>query len=348
MAKLDILLKVPLSHSAPMNVSGLPFYKWCPGEDEALRLKVSEGELLIWAEPSRDQELSEWLNVQVNRFVCRVLILEFKDDLVPHLRAAANAVDGATPELQEFGDRFVRELLGALNVVLKHLRARKLLYWFDVFDENTGLTHDVLQRCDATVRIDGQMPIAFRPSRRDILNGPHPGLWRSLRREDWQSIKDEISSNRRPALAGELLATALQHLANNEGRAALTEACSALELALTRFAVTKDGDGRWSTAVGDGRVPAKDLSEHVKHLGLAASVRFLVPLLFRDEELDSGILMRVNRAIELRNNVIHTGQRDIAPSEAEACVDGIIDLVGTLLPNQLAPPGERRRLDSGQ
>jgi hypothetical protein len=343
MAKLDIALRFPLERAAPMNVGGMPFHQWCPGEADAIQIPITAGVLRLWADPpSRHQEVSEWLNVQVTHLRGQVSIASFEDELVPVLRSLAESHERGTPALDAFGRTFLAEVLRGANAVLAHLRARKLLYWLSSFDDNSTMTYSEYRRLDAMVSIDGDSPIPFRPCRIDTLSGPHPGLWRSIRREEWVDIRRAVESRTRPSIVGELLAAALQHLANEEHRVALTEACSALEITLDRFGKDAAADDRWQkSGAGDGRIQVENLSRHILHLGVTGTVRFLLPLLFKPEELPAKTVKSANRALEIRHSIVHGGRRDVNHDEAELCVGALIDLIGILLPDVVPHPAAR-------
>jgi hypothetical protein len=87
----------------------------------------------------------------------------------------------------------------------------------------------------------------------------------------------------------------------------------ALEIALNDFARAPD-----MSVVDQSRLTAEavaSLKSTIEHLGFTVSMRHLVPLLIPDHMLDLKTLSRCHRIIQIRQNVVHTGQRTVQESE---------------------------------
>jgi hypothetical protein len=59
----------------------------------------------------------------------------------------------------------------------------------------------------------------------------------------------------------------------------------------------------------------KSLAEQVKHLGVRGTIRFLFPIMFKPEAMPEEILTGCQEAVDLRNNLIHNGQRRANPDK---------------------------------
>ena len=133
--------------------------------------------------------------------------------------------------------------------------------------------------------------------------------------EDWVDIREFVSGEQRPNLVLELLANA-DNL-NGEGyrRSALIEWVAALEVALFRFSENPDSN-RLAPALDSTRIDFTSLKKQVNRLGLSTSFRYLIPILFDEEILPSLVLKNCYDAIDMRNAVVHGGQRDINAGQA--------------------------------
>jgi hypothetical protein len=149
---------------------------------------------------------------------------------------------------------------------------------------------------------------------------------------------DAVTQDRRSSLIGELLSAADEHRDEGHGRVALTEAVSALEVALARYATQADRAGPAPTI---GGVNVKRLANHFERFGLRATVQFLLPLLLTPERLPRATLESVIEAIETRNNVVHQGKRDVENQHLRGYLMAIRQLVEALVPSEaLVPAGE--------
>jgi hypothetical protein len=129
----------------------------------------------------------------------------------------------------------------------------------------------------------------------------------------------------------ELLAGAEFLADSGYSRVALTEAVSALELALDHFSKSPQADSLFQNSLRE-RLGIESLPRLVdRHLGLSASVALLLPLLLPHEELPADILRDCREAIEQRNNITHRGQRYVAPDRLKQFLKSVRILCETLL-----------------
>jgi hypothetical protein len=135
---------------------------------------------------------------------------------------------------------------------------------------------------------------------------------RYVHKEDWLKVDTFISGENRAPLVYELLSGAQLFKANDQARPSLTEAITALEVALSSFARADKIGGILPKGVAD-RLDTDSLSGQISHLGLSGTIRYLLPILFSDEQLPTEWLKDCQEAITERQNVVHQGQRDVDP-----------------------------------
>ncbi len=126
----------------------------------------------------------------------------------------------------------------------------------------------------------------------------------------WEKVKEYVLNNNRTELTLELIANAYYLLDSGHGRSAIIEVCSALETAVSEFSKYKDFS--WLNLINsNGRVDPRNISSQINHLKFSTSVKFLFPILFSEQEVSKETINDCIRAIEVRNNVIHNGQRNV-------------------------------------
>jgi hypothetical protein len=135
---------------------------------------------------------------------------------------------------------------------------------------------------------------------------------RYLRPDDWKHVQEFLNNTRRPTLALELLAGAESLAKAGSDRAALTEAVSAVEVALASFSRRANLDALLAPSIRE-RLGVESLSSLVERTGLTQAVSCLVPFLFPESELPADLLTACRDAIAQRQAVVHTGQRAINP-----------------------------------
>ena len=203
-------------------------------------------------------------------------------------------------------------LWDGVNRVLTFIRSEKGQYWLDPLeiDLNNMASHAV--EFKAKAQIDDGSWFRWQPTQTAMItaivpNEPDP---RFLVPEDWSKAQAFVTSERRPELTRQLLAAAEAFAEAESGRAALTEAVTALEVALNRFVKSPKPEYLLSEPARS-RLGLENLGTLQERLGLTASVALLLPLLFDPSTLTSRTLASCREAIQERQNVVHKGQRRV-------------------------------------
>ncbi|MEX0701015.1 MAG: hypothetical protein WD069_02865, partial [Planctomycetales bacterium] len=158
----------------------------------------------------------------------------------------------------------------------------------------------------------GDSPWVFwdPPAMGGIVYAPAHPFTRCIRKDDWPALRKYVKSPRRPPLVRELLAGAESLADRKHNRAALTEAITALEVAISNFARIPGPAAAFGPERA-ARLAHGPLQSYVKHLGLTGSVRYLFPLLFSEDSVPAAVLGACGEAIDVRNNIVHNGQRSV-------------------------------------
>jgi hypothetical protein len=148
--------------------------------------------------------------------------------------------------------------------------------------------------------------------------------------DDWKNAQEFVAQGRRSTLTLELLAGAEYLAEAGQDRAALTEMVSALEVAIGAFARSPHADKLYDARLRE-RLGLETLPKVVQNLGLTSSVAFVLPLLLPDDQVSSQMLAKCRNAINLRNNIVHNGQREVEPELLTESRKAIRSLCETLL-----------------
>lgn len=68
------------------------------------------------------------------------------------------------------------------------------------------------------------------------------------------------------------------------------------------------------------RVDLQNLATKIEHLGLRVTVNYFLPMLLPEELMPLTLLVSCQRLIELRNEILHHGKRNIDSKEANRLV----------------------------
>ncbi|MDO8351592.1 MAG: hypothetical protein Q7S94_10635 [Gallionella sp.] len=105
-------------------------------------------------------------------------------------------------------------------------------------------------------------------------------------------------------------------------RSAITEAVTALEVAVFRFAGNTNADRAFAPHMAH-RLALSSLKSQVDHLGLSATINYLLPTILHEELLPASVISECQFAISRRQNIVHNGQRSVSENDARRAVSGV-------------------------
>lgn len=97
-------------------------------------------------------------------------------------------------------------------------------------------------------------------------------------------------------------------------RSSLTEAVTALEVAIHQFAGNPKTNYFMSSQMAQ-RIGISTLKEQVEHFGLTGTINYILPFIFSEKKLPSDLIRACQEAIQQRQNVVHNGQRIVQPDK---------------------------------
>lgn len=327
----DILvrLEIPFTLYSPL----LVFHRWLPlNDDEALILDQNDIRVRLWFDLNCSMlkeadfvDIEKHANVVVMRVHVDVEMREIPDELAEFIyeeRERYASGPKADPDDRykrlsklylDMGQRVLQSAIGAYNRLVTYARITKGQYWLEERTVDFDRMASDFAEFRAKVKIGSREWIRWHPTSEVIVHVRAVNaedLARYISKADWPQAKEFLKGRSRPDLVLELLANSEALADVGYRRSAIIEAVAALEVATSRFSESPKLEAVMSAEFLN-RIDARSLKSQVEHMGFSATIRFLLPLLFREEVLSSELIAQCQRAIEIRGNVVHQGQRDV-------------------------------------
>lgn len=340
MKNLQIHMAIPIPAEGIVSVAMMQFHQWLPtGEGAGILVKHEDLALTLWFDKKcavgwdevTGDDWSKHSNVCVHRINADVVVTGLRAQLLDFVKTAANEdaeVNNKAvlaQEYEELGTRVLMFTLMKLNRLIEYVFAEKGQYWLLQYPTDAGRMASYLNEFCAKARVDDGVWFRWRPTKIHHLTAQLQDERRLIREENWIEAKNYICSEERMRIPLMLLADAEFMAARGQSRAALTEGVSALETAITRFAANPRGERFLKQELMD-RMGLETLRAQVERLGVTKSVAFLLPLLFTETDLPSTTLKICRDAIQQRQTVLHSGQREVSEGNLRVFLRAIRDL----------------------
>lgn len=326
MPSLIIDLKIPFECDPPVNlVPALTFTHWIPiGHEQGISVDDEDIQFVLWfdekcawfgSQPTAD-ELKNCVNVLARYVNVEIRVTGLPDDVLTYMQSAAHteSVDEVAAALQSkyesIAQKVLRAVLHRVNRLISFARSYKGQYWITEHQIDQYRLRHYFIKFSAQGRVDDGPRFIFAPPTVDRIIVTAGDKGRYIQEADWIPCREFVGGAKKPDFAGELLAGAEYLLKAGHRRSALTEAVTALEIAVFRFSRSPRAEARFSSDMAD-RLGLSTLASQVSHLGLSASVKYLLPTILSEEILPASILSLCQDALTQRQNVVHNGQRDV-------------------------------------
>lgn len=345
---LRIRMSVPLPSNGIVNVPHFTFSHWLPlHEDDSIT--VSEGDMTLTlsfdmdclghVSDIKEGDLPNHVNVLVDQVRAEVTVSNLTDELAdfivrtdyyrrgperlnPHERRLID-------EYGALGERVDRFTIGRVNRLISYARAQKGQYWLEEYAMDPDSTWGAFRNFDPEVTAVGSEWVRWKPSNVQHIRLQMMDEARFISRDDWEKVREFVRAPDRPPLVGELLAGAESLADNGHRRSALTEAVTALEVAVSEFSRQPRAELAFGSVYAE-RMDVASLKKQVEHLGLSATIRYLLPLLFTKEQVPQNTLKACQSAVARRQMVVHQGQRDVRENEIHVFLQAIRQLCSVL------------------
>jgi hypothetical protein len=338
MNKLLIRMEIPfLAYSDANSDSAMIFHRWLPLkeeeflviEDKELRLKLwFDIKATWWASQPDESEISKWANVMAHKVYADVIVSGLSEGFLQFIytRNYSEKIKSEDEEYQkeyeQWGERIQAFTLYYLNRLIAYVRAHKGQYWLQEYPTD----NDYSAKFASKARINEGDWFLWNPFHSHTFNVVvSENYARYIVEPDWNSAKEFVRSSHKTQLHWHLLAGAEALASKNNNRAALTEAVTALEVAVNSFAANPNVSLLFGKELAE-RMGTERLDKQVDHMGLTGTIHYLFPILFREDQIPSAVLTACQEALEIRGNVVHSGQREIDGEKLTEFLTGIRQL----------------------
>lgn len=338
MTHLNVTLKIPFDSESPTDMSAaITFTRWLPvGREYGIATDDEGMRILLWFDDECAQgksrltpkELNKYMNIDARYINAEVRISGVDARLLEYIRKRG-FVEYPTEEDKPFHreyNRIAGKILASVilrvNRLLAFARSYKAQYWLSEYKIDFDLLRNYFSLFEGRANIDNGPPFIFMPPQVDTLNVSIEDGARYITESDWPAFRDFITGASRPHLVGELLAGAEHLLSVGHYRSAITEAVTALEVSVFEFASHCNAEKAFGPYMAR-RLAVNSLKAQVKHLGLSATVNYLLPTILPEKLLPASVISECQSALTLRQNIVHNGQRDIKEGHANSAISGI-------------------------
>lgn len=342
-------MNIPFPIACPINVPAMHFSRWLPiTADESIIVREDDLRLEFWFDESstewatriEKEEFSQYTSVPAHRVFADVTIENVPDELAnfiigtDHYRRNRSTLTVEEQQLvyryRELGEQVHTLTLTYLNRFISYIRCRMGQYWLAEYSINNGSIRDDFLHFDTQVKMNNSTEwVPWRPTIGTHITIELIGESRTIAMDDWEEVKNFIISSRRSPLVGELLSGAEALAKNEHRRSALTEAVTALEVAISEFAQQSEASEAYSSSFSE-RMDIPSLKNQIEHLGLSGTIRYLFPVIFSEEQVSTDVMKHCQEAISYRQNVVHQGQRDVAKEKLDPFLQAIRQLCSDL------------------
>lgn len=326
MAK-DILIRmrVEIPSQPIVPVSAMIFSHWLPLKVDDF-LNIRDGNLIIkiwfdvtctyWASHPTEDEIIKWANVTAHEINIDVTVENVEDDLIQLIISDKRPPYEDTTLAEKYkklGEEILERTIWYLNKLITYCKYEKGQYWLEEFDYDKNRAYSMYIHFNAKVALVLDLSIWFRwySSNSDTVSITMADEATYISRDDWLQVTKFVTSAKKPDLVMQLLSNAENLTATGHRRSAIIEAVTALEIAVNSFSKAPSLDSILDRDIVE-RVDGKSFANQVDHLGFSTTVKYLLPIVFKEEVLPKELLKHCQEAITIRGSVVHHGQRDVA------------------------------------
>ena len=325
MNTLTVEMKVPIETEPLIGAPALTFSHWLPiGKTNGITVTEDEITLILWFElqstwrgsqPS-EEELKKYVNVLAHYIKAEITVKEVGAELASYMqgrdfrRLPTESEKAIQSDYEKLGARILELLLKRLNRLLSYARAFKGQYWLLEYNPDMNRLHSYFQKFEAQGRVNNGEGFRFQPGIGDTIHITVTSRDKYIKEDEWHKLGQFVKGEGRTPLVFELLAGAEQLAGNGYSRSALTEAVTALEVAVSSFGRSQDRNGKLASVLGP-RLGIERLHKQIEHMGVSGTISYLLPLLLPEAILPADVLSDCRNAIDERQNVVHNGKRDV-------------------------------------
>lgn len=329
---ISFRLRIPVTSNKD-DVWGVIAHEWLPVEEDTQFEIDSEGiKYIINGFDDRGrgrEEVSRHFNPSFHFFEVEIFIKDVNTDILDLIR-------GSTVDMVDEGStcgaayaalvrKFLKQAITIINRMIDYLRVEKGQSWLRPHAINDGMltTFSYIFNCMVKIDNDKYLPwhincaqVVGPFSISSLLSREVPSYY--LLSDDWQRLISYTRSSANLPTVLELLSNAELLFTQGNLRSAVIEGVIALEIAVNRFCEKPNVQERKD--LSNSKQSLSGLKKTLDHIGFSTTFIYLLPLVFTEEQFSADLFINCKNAIELRNTIVHQGQKRILVENAEGSV----------------------------
>jgi hypothetical protein len=319
---LHVRMEIPIP-------GGMMFYKWLPLNDDA-HILIDRNDLLIkyyldltcLSNPLKtEEEILQVANIEIEKIYVDVTIRDLRGELIDWImtRPASGKLTTDQIIISEKGDlqkdyeklaeKVYSQTLTYFNRLIAYVRIQSGQYWLEEYPINMENMRSDYWKFGAKVFYDNEGIKWYSSEKPQLLTLGPLHLDRYLDELSWSKASEFMKSSERPDLAKDILVRAELLADLGHSRSSIINAITSLEVVINKFA--KNIQEECFDSSLSSRMNIKSLNKHIDRLGLSWTLGYLFPIIFTENQVPSCLLKTCQEAINVRNNVVHQGQRHV-------------------------------------
>lgn len=350
MPTLTISLKIPFETDPSKEFgSELVFNHWFPdGLEHGIHIIDGDLSIALWFDSScipsdkTVDELRRYVHLGLRFVRVRVLLENIPEALLTYMQdpslgeTTTGAYNSLKAEYKQLANRVLASVIKRVNRLIAAARTIKGQHWLQEHTLDINRISNTCHSYECIGRIDNGKAFRFAPPSTDTIFILQEGEGQYVSQVDWLEIQNFVIGEGKTDLVRELLAGASRLADVEHYRASLTEAVTALEVAVSAFSRAPKADEAFGSHMA-ARLSVPSLAKQVSHLGLSGTVNYLLPTILSEEILPTPIITACQEAVRQRQTVVHNGQRDVDEGFAKRSIVAIkqlCDLLESMSPKE--------------
>ena len=226
-------------------------------------------------------------------------------------------------QYENLAEQVMQFAVNTYNRVVRYVRDYLGQHWVQEINMHQSIDQQCLQFNCYVILSDSSLLHFYPSSGKPIrIKGITADDEHYINAKRWTSLRAFVESGKRSSRFRTLLTDAEEIAASGHSRAAIVEAVTALEVALSEFSKAPNAEQLYGNKLSK-RMEGASLKRQVEKMGLEGGISFLLPVLIPESKLSTEVVEGCREAIRQRNNVVHNGQREVKPKVWKNCLESI-------------------------
>jgi len=323
--RLSFRFKIDIASDPLVGTPALIFASWLPlGVDNGIAFNCEGLSVRVWfdigsagwASQPTEADLSSLVNVCAHYILVDVeaAVSDKEVDAARHIHSIQPRSDPESVERKLVADLELKALRAALegyNRVIADARSIFGQHWLLERYVSESNASQWIGQFSMWICINGEKWARWIHCAIPVITVVMAPRQRFIEASHWEGIRARVEAGKRPPLVGYLLASAEWLAGRYEARVAIIEAVAALEMAISQFLESERALPRIRPHMNP--IARQSVGRVMQKVGLQGVLTFILPAYLSAEEFSDDMLNALQDAVDIRNNVVHNGQRHVDP-----------------------------------